>query len=461
MKKYYAIFLIPLIGVMPINRNISEKNISAEQTVITDFSAGGHHSGIIVDTDNDYYADTLYMWGDNEYGEIGNGKNFETVSTPQIIDYDFKGNLINLELGVIHSGVTVDSDYDGYADTLYMWGDNDFGQVGNGTSGDENMSVSPEKITPEDQDNWNGNIVDLSLSAMNTSVSIDTDYDGYADTLYVWGSDMDGQIGNESIINVLYPTIITPSEKDSWEGNIIDVSLDGYSSGVTIDSDYDGYADTLYMWGRNNYGQIGNDSFANTYLPTIITPKNQTNWSGNIIDFDLGTEHAGLTIDSDYDGYADTLYMWGDNYYGQSGNGTFGPDYEYLTTPQLINFNFNGNIIDISLGGTHSAVITDSNSDNYADTLYVWGNSYFGQVGDGTSRITNQETPLIITPKDQDNWNGNILKLSLGFNTTGVVIDQNNDNLGDTLYMWGQNSFYECGNPNLEVYYPEITINFL
>ncbi|BDV03262.1 RCC1 domain-containing protein [Candidatus Hepatoplasma crinochetorum] len=448
MKKYYVGILIPLLGVVPINKNLINKNEEKafENQQIIDISAGGHHSGTIIDTDNNGYADTLYMWGNNYVGQIGNGRSGGIVESPEKIDFDWNGNLINLELGVIHSGLTVDSDYDGYADTLYMWGYNFDGEIGNGTWGDQNISKIPEKITPQGQDDWGGNIIDLSLSALNSGVTIDTDYDGYADTLYMWGKDNVGQIGNGSSDNLMkiYPTLVFP-EIDDWNGNLIDLNLDGYHSGLTVDSDYDGYADTLYMWGDNGDGQIGNNTFDIIYSPEIINPVD-SNWNGNIIDFDLGENSTGVTIDTDYNGYADTLYIWGNNFYGQTGNGISGYDYDNFPTPTKTEYDFKGNLIDLSLGGSHVSITIDSNYDGYADTLYVWGYNNEGQIGNNKEGVSElEDTPIIITPVDQINWSGNIVELSLGFNTTMISVDQNNDQIADSIWMWGQNTFSEAG----------------
>lgn len=448
MKKYYAGILIPLLGIIPINKNIvnQNKNNTLENQQIIDISAGGNHSGTIIDTDSNGYADTLYMWGNNFTGQIGNGTAFNVAESPEKINFDWNGNLINLELGAIHSGLTVDADNDSYADTLYMWGSNYEGELGNGRSGQ--IVPTPIKITPQGQDDWGGNIVDLSLSATNTGVIVDTDLDGEGDTLYMWGDDSSGQIGNGVSDNStkVYPTIITP-ENGNWNGYLVDLNLDGYHSGVTVDTNIDGYGDELYMWGDNSSGQIGNNSFENVYSPTIIGINNNS-WNGSIIDFDLGIDNTAVTVDTNSNSLADTLYVWGDNFYGQSGNGTNGSDYDNFPIPTKTEFNFNGSIINLSLGGSHIGVTVDNNYDNdeYADTLYMWGSNEFGQIGNNKGGINQLEnTPIMITPENQNNWSGDIVQLSLGYGTTMVSIDQNDDQIADSIWMWGQNDYAQAG----------------
>jgi hypothetical protein len=87
-----------------------------------------------------------------------------------------------------------------------------------------------------------------------------------------------------------------------------------------VDVDLDGYADTLYMWGSNQNGQDGIGSYTEEviYTPIEIFPY-YGSWNGNILDFSIGSTHISTLIDINDDGYADTLYMWGSNEYGEAG----------------------------------------------------------------------------------------------------------------------------------------------
>ncbi|BDV02715.1 RCC1 domain-containing protein [Candidatus Hepatoplasma crinochetorum] len=450
MKKIIsAIAIIPIVFAFGYNnsnyKKLNKNKEIEEKIVLKDFEVGDYHSGITIDTNFDGYADTLYMWGYNNQGQIGDGttinKYYPIKITPKGQD-NWNGNIIDISLNGDHSGITVDTNYDGYADTLYMWGRNSNGEIGDGTTKD---TYIPKKITPNNQNNWNGNIIDLDAGNNYSGVSIDTNYDGYADTLYMWGYNNSGQIGNGSSgSNILNPTIITP-ENGNWNGAIYDISFGIYHSGATIDSNYDGYADTLYMWGDNQYGQLGDGTSNDKYYPTIIRQQNQDDWDGNIIDLSLGRNHTGIVVDNNSGENYNTLYMWGANGNGQIGNGTIGPNVWYPTTitPQNQE-NWNGNIVDLSLGHYNSSVIIDNNKDNFADTLYMWGGNNNGQLGDGTQN--NILNPKIITPENESDWNGNIIDVSSGQNFTGVLIDNNKDNFADTLYMCGSDNYGQLGN---------------
>ena len=457
MKKIIsAITIIPIIIAFGYNssnyKDLNENVKLGEKIVLKDFEAGDFHSGITIDTDENGYADTLYMWGRNDKGQIGNATAINQFYPIKILPQnqnDWGGNIIDFSLNGLTSGLTVDTNLDGYADTLYMWGNNSKGEIGDGTI---KNTTTPKIITPTDQTNWGGNIIDFDLGYNHTGVTIDTNLDGYADTLYMWGSNQYGQIGNNGTTGTGYyssPQIINP-ESGTWGGNIVDLDLGYNHTGVTIDTDSinDGYGNVLYMWGNNSNGQIGNETtggFSTT--PIIVVPQSGT-WNGTFIDFELNGDDSSLLINENLEDPSrtnNTLYMWGNNQYGQIGNGT---EID-VSTPTIItpeNNDWGGSIYDVSLGGNYSSVVVNTNEENneqYADTLYMWGNNQYGQLGNGT--ITNLLTPTMITPKN-DQWQGKITDISLGNGHSGILIDYNNDSIADTLYMAGNDAYGQLGN---------------
>ncbi|CRX36840.1 / / Regulator of chromosome condensation (RCC1) repeat protein / 326052:328028 Forward [Candidatus Hepatoplasma crinochetorum] len=422
------------------NFNNFKKEINSDYDFIIDQEDSTYFSGEILDTDLDGYGDSLYMWGKNNKGQIGNGTTNNADSGPIEIfphNSDWNGNLIDLELGEEHSGVTVDTDYNGYADTLYMWGSNDYGQIGNGSS--INYFFYPVKITPKNYINWKGNIIDLSLEGNFSSVIIDTDLDGYADTLYMWGENNNKQLGNGTDISLNTPTIIVPENGD-WNGNLIDLELGQNDSALTIDTDLDGYADTLYMWGSNAFCQLGqNESkFIDQAYPKITEPITSDQFLGNILDVSTSIYSSGIIVDSDLDNYGDTLYMWGTNV-----NGVLANDNIIIPIPAIVT-SISGNLINFETNNKNSGVTIDTDLDGYADTLYMWGDNEYGQAGIGNLNQSYINYPTAIFPYS-DSWNGNILNYSIGKTYASVIIDQNWDGYGDRLYMWGSNEYGEAG----------------
>src|SRR3989337_2185821 len=128
---------------------------------------------------------------------------------------------------------------------------------------------------------------------------------------------------------------------------------------------------TLWAWGYNYAGQLGDGTTSNKTTPVQIGTG--TNWS----QIAAGGYHT-LAIKSD-----GTLWAWGYNSYGQLGDGASGGG-NYKTTPVQIGTGTNWS--QIAAGGYHTLAIQSDG------TLWAWGN-YYGQLGDATAW---KETPQYI-----------------------------------------------------------------
>ena len=242
-----------------------------------------------------------------------------------------------LSLGGFHSGVITENG------SLYMWGANDFGQIGNGTT---TYCLVPMKILD--------NVKSVSLGSDHSGAITE---DG---SLYMWGLNDDGQIGNDDgqIGNGTTAYCRVPTKVLD---NVKCVSLGYYHSGAITE---DG---SLYMWGENDDGQIGNGTTTDCHVPTKVLD--------NVKSVSLGSRHSGAITE---DG---SLYMWGKNDYGQIGNGT---KKDCLVPTKILD-----NVKSVSLGYYHSGAITEDGS------LYMWGENNSGQIGNGTT--THSSVPVKIT----------------------------------------------------------------
>lgn len=230
----------------------------------------------------------------------------KTQEIPEVdIDNNNIGHIRMLSLGGYHSACVTN---DG---SLYMWGGNEYGQLGDGSL--ENRTI-PTKIMDK--------VMFVSLGDLHSAAITE---DG---TLYVWGFEYyDG----ENFHANMAPTKIMD--------NVISVSL-GYSHSAAITSD-----GSLYMWGANNYGQLGDGTYEDKYTPTKVMD--------SIMAVSLGAYHSAAL---DTDG---SLYLWGYNNFGELGDGT----YENRNIPTKIL----DNVMSVSLSGFHSAATTKDES------LFEWG----------------------------------------------------------------------------------------
>ncbi len=218
---------------------------------------------------------------------------------------------------------------------LYLWGDNDGGRLGNGTT---KGSSIPIKIME--------NVESVSLG-YGTSAAITKE-----GALYLWGWHVGEQCSSVPI-KIMENVASVNLDVES-------VSLGEYhSAAITKEG-------SLYLWGRNGDGQLGNGTNEKSLTPIKIMD--------NVESVSLGEYHsAAITKEG-------SLYLWGYNDHGQLGNGT----YKDSSTPIKIM----DNVASVSLGGDHSAAITKEGS------LYLWGRNGYGQLGNGTYK--DSSTPIKI-----------------------------------------------------------------
>ena len=319
-------------------------------------SLGDFNSGVITEDGS------LYMWGDNSSGQIGNGT---ATATECLVPTKILNHIKSVYLSSIHSGAITE---DG---SLYMWGGNLNGQIGNGTT--------TECLVP------------IKILDHVKSVSLGHDHSGAITeegSLYMWGMNSRGQIGNGTTTKQYVPTRILDHIKS--------VSLeDTYSGAITEDG-------SLYMWGGNSCGSIGNGMESDCLVPTKILD--------HVKSMSLEGAHGGAITE---DG---SLYMWGYNSSGQIGNGT--------TTKCLVPIKILDHVKSVSIGDYHSGAITEDGS------LYMWGDNDYGQIGNGTA------TDLLVPTKILDH----VKSVSLGDSYSGAITEDG------SLYMWGKNNECQIGN---------------
>ncbi len=218
---------------------------------------------------------TLWAWGNNLNGQLGNGTTTNSTTPP--IQIGNSSDWVSISAG---SGFAVGLKSNG---TLWGWGYNLYGQLGNGNNTNSN---TPIQI---------GTASDWSAieSGYNQSYAIKKD-----GTLWAWGYNVNGELGDGTTINKNTPTLININ-------NINKLSF-SFSSYHKMLLKTDG---SIWGWGSNYYGQLGDESISDKYTPTKIGP--ESDWK----DISTGGYHT-LALKSD-----GSLWSWGLNLYGELGDG--------------------------------------------------------------------------------------------------------------------------------------------
>ncbi|MBX7068275.1 MAG: Ig-like domain repeat protein [Microthrixaceae bacterium] len=256
-------------------------------------SAGIGHSAAIRDDGS------LWAWGLNNYGQVGSGPAF-TTSPVQLG--------IGQQWVAVHAafGATFAVRDDG---TLWATGFNEFGTLGDGTT--VNRSVLTRVGSRTDWDT-------ATLSGTSTIVAV------FADgSLWTWGLNNRGQVGDGTTVNRTEPTRLGTA---SWR------AADASTHGLAVRDD-----GTLWSWGANGSGELGDGTTADRLTPVQVG--SVSNWTS--VATGNASSHA-LRADG-------TLWGWGWSSYGELGDGSFtngSPDPTPVTSPIRVGLTRRWDVVD-------------------------------------------------------------------------------------------------------------------
>lgn len=327
------------ISAKPITGGNVDSHTAYQSFYINSAIAAGYFHSLRINANGN-----LYAWGNNSNGQLGDGTQ-EQKSSPTLVNLPAGVKAVAVATGNSHS-LAIGSD-----GKLYAWGNNNFGQLGDGTIIDKSTPVLVN--LPED--------VELMSIAAGAYHSIAIDKNGI---LYAWGSNADGQLGIGSNVNQATPVAFTLPNR----AFPLSISA-GQLHSLAIGSD-----SRLYAWGGNHHGQLGYGSKLSLNKPMAVKLAS----NAYPIMISAGANHS-LTLTGNGD-----IYAWGSNFAGQLG------DNSELdrTYPVRVDVPFGVNITSISAGANHNTAISESGE------LYAWGFNMFGQLGDGSK--TNRNIPTKI-----------------------------------------------------------------
>ena len=222
---------------------------------------------------------TLWAWGDNQPGQLGQSGPNAAVSSPVQIPGTNWGTTKNSLSGAAGSCQVIKTD-----GTLWMWGGNQVGYLG---MNDTEAYSSPCQIGTGND--W-AKTVD---GGNNLGGAIKTN-----GTLWMWGGGTQGQLGNNAITARSSP--IQVGTDSTWRSLTA-----GYQQSMATKTD-----GTLWTWGQNDYGELGHNDKVKRSSPTQV---------GTSDDWADALQHM-----VNYNAYAiktnGTLWSWGRNFRGQLGH---------------------------------------------------------------------------------------------------------------------------------------------
>lgn len=357
MKK---IFTLTLFLVVLINNSYS-------QCFVTLTNRYNHNIGIKTDG-------TLWGWGWGDWGQLSNSTNFNEPNPIQI------GSANDWIAAIAADASTLAIKNNG---TLWGTGRNNFGQLGMGNTNAVNNIVQIGTAT-----NW-------KQVAPADFFTIGLKLDG---TIWGWGQNDGYQVGDGTSIERHTPVLIGTAT--DWKM----VATCAARQGFALKNN-----GTLWGWGMNFSGMLGDSSVQSLNIPTQLNVAND--WK----TISVGSNHI-LAIKNN-----GTLWAWGGGGNGQCGDNL--PLAYFRDAPHQIGTDTWTTVTggqNFSLG-----IKTDG-------TLWAWGKNDVGQLGDGTT--TDQANPVQIGT--DTNW------ASVAAGLRHVVALKTNG----AVFTWGINIFCQLGN---------------
>ena len=303
-------------------------------TSLRSISAGEDHT-VVVRTDG-----SLWAWGTNRYGRLGDGTTIDSPSPTRIgADTDW----VYASAGYSHT-VAVKTD-----GSLWAWGSNEWNQLGYGAASASLVPVQIGAVAGRPAGGW------ASVSA-GREHTMAVGADG---SLWGWGRNLAGHLGDGTTTNRHVPTRIGADSDwyyvSAGRAHTVGIRTDG----------------SLWIWGANWSGQLGNGLL--TGSPAPVQVGSDTNWAS----VSAGRWHT-MAVRSD-----GSLWAWGGNGSGQLGDGTtynrhvptrIGPDYTWAS---------------VSAGSFHSAAVRTDGS------FLTWGRNMDEPFGDGTVIVYGVPTRMV------------------------------------------------------------------
>ena len=329
--------------------------------------AAGDYHSIALDDNG-----TVWGWGDNGSGQLGDGTTTNRNAPSRM---RFVSDVFAVAGGGNHTlALTGDG-------RVWAWGDNSSGQLGDGTFLLRSQPAPVLQLT--------GGVA----VAAGYGHSLALKKDG---TVWAWGDNSSGQLGDGTTENRNTPKPVSNLTE------VISISAGQYHN-LALKKD-----GTLWAWGANTDGQLGDGSFHTRTVPVQVAGLSHA-------VFVAAGGYHGLAIQSDQ-----RVWTWGRNWEGQVGDSP----YDYVAAPVPVT-GLSG-VILVAAGTSHSLALKSNG------TVWAWGQNDHGQLGNSTFQPTS--TPVQVSDLVS------VIGLAAGANHSVAL---RNDG---TVWAWGENGSGQLGD---------------
>lgn len=291
---------------------------------------GTHGCALLEDT-------TIRCWGSNYNGQLGNGSTADSLTPVPVTDVS---QATAITAGIDHTCALL------RIGTIKCWGYNHFGQLGNGTTGD--VQSTPVIVLGVSQ------AVSISAGASSACALLTNGI------VQCWGSNRGANLGDGTTVDRATPVTVAGVSQATI------VSAGGGHTCARL------VTEQIQCWGSNLDGELGAGANANGLTPVYVSNMTQA------VSVAAGDYNACAIL---LDG---TLKCWGANDTGQLGNGTTSL---YGFTP--VNVLDISNATSVAIGWNSVCALLTTGG------LQCWGDNRYGQLGDGTTQSSSKPVTVV------------------------------------------------------------------
>jgi alpha-tubulin suppressor-like RCC1 family protein len=369
-------------------------------------------------------------WGDNESGQLGNGTTTSTTLPGETKEPSEEAITAAggeaFSLALLRGG------------TVRAFGNNSAGQLGNDSTTNSSVPVPVCEVAellckPEHYLSQVGGVAAggaFSLALLHNQ------------TVRAWGNNSSGQLGNDSTTNSPIPVpvceVAEPSCSEAHRlSKVVAVAAGANFSLALLENG------TVRAWGNNSSGQLGNDSTTNSRIPVPVCaiaerPCSEAHYLSGVVAIAAGSNFSLALLKNG------TVRAWGNNSSGQLGNdSTINSRIPVpvcaIAETSCKEEHYLGGASAIAAGASHSLALLAGGTER------AWGNDSSGQLGNDST--TNSSIPVPVcaiaeTSCKEEHYLGGVTAIAAGRSFSLALLKT------DTAMSWGENAFGQLGTGN-------------
>jgi PGF-pre-PGF domain-containing protein len=281
-------------------------------------------------------------WGDNTYGQIGNGDVGTNVYFPSLVETDFvieefaqtSPSHVRTICGLLENGSAV------------CWGDNEFGELGNGTLG--GYAVYPQLVS------GNHSFSQLAMGETHVCGLLENG------TALCWGENLQGELGLGNYTQFSYPVFVNTSF------NFTQITGGDHNTCGLLENG------SALCWGRNDHGQLGDNTTTQRNLPVFVKGGYEFSYLYNANDFVCGILTNGSAV------------CWGTDLFSSIGDNLVGDQH----MPSFIYGDYEYQNISCAYTGC-CGILTNGSA-------VCWGRNREGELGISDTSVKESNFPVFV-----------------------------------------------------------------